>query len=105
MGCCLKGHYQFFLSNKNQVISLHFQMKLPGLSIFALLGEAVNYFLGAGEGFAADVVVGPEALFAAIDEAGVTQDAQVMRNSGLFEREAFDDFKDAYLAFVTAEQA
>jgi len=70
-----------------------------------LLRQAVDYLLRAGEGFSAHVVVGPQALFAAIDEAGVTQDAQVMRNSGLFEREAFDDFEDAYLAFVTAEQA
>lgn len=69
-----------------------------------LLDEAVNYLLRATEGFAAHVVVGPQALFATIDEAGVTQDAQVMRNSGLFEREAFDDLEDAYLAFVTAEQ-
>ena len=80
-------------------------MKLPGLSIFALLDEAVNHVLRSAEGFAAHVVVGPEALFTTIDEAGIAQDAQVMRNSGLFEREALDDFKDADFAFVAVEQA
>ena len=52
--------------------------QICGNRLIVLLAEAVDDLLGAAEGFAAHVVVGPEALFAAIDQASVAQDAQVM---------------------------
>ena len=69
-----------------------------------LVNEAVDHFLRTSQGFAADVVVGPEALLAAIYQACVTQNAEVMRNSGLFQREALHDLKDAYFAFMPTEE-
>ena len=50
-----------------------------------LVNEPVDHFLRASQGFAADVVVGPEALLAAIYQACVTQNAQVMRKENSFD--------------------
>ena len=67
------------------------------------LCEAVDNFLGAAEGFPPHVVVGPQALFPAIHQPRIAQNAQMMRNSGLLQGEAFNNLEDAYFPFVSAE--
>src|SRR5579884_3789298 len=69
------------------------------------LCQAVNDFLRAAQSLTPHVVVRPETLFAAINQASIAQDTQVMRNGRLLQRKALNDLEDANFAFITAEQA
>src|SRR5258707_365335 len=69
------------------------------------LCEAVDNFLGARQSLPAHIIISPQALLAAIHQARIAQNAQVMRNGGLFQGEALNNLEDAYFPFVSTEQA
>src|SRR6516225_3353575 len=69
------------------------------------LCQAVDHFLSASQSLTPHVVIGPKALLPAVYQSCIAQNAQMMRNGGLFQGEALNNLEDAYFPFIATEQA